>query len=428
MRLRPTVTNRPPDPGSRTAPRVAALRHRNFALLWAGSVVSNAGSWMQIVAQGWLVYDLTHSPLLLGVVAMARALPVIFISPFGGVVADRLPRMRVMVISQAASVVTGVWLALLVDWGMAGIPVLVAFNLLSGVIGAFDAPARQAMLPDLVPHEDLGSAVALSSAAWQGAAMIGPALAGLLVGAIGIAGAFYVNAASDLAVLAALLLMRGVPARAERRRPAGFFQDFVDGLRHAARSPLLRALLVLTTVSSLFGRSYQQLMPVFAGDVLDVGATGLGLMLAAPGAGSVLGAVVLGVRGDVRAKGAVQLGALLVFSGLLLAFTANRSFALGLVLLTAMGACFLVSSSMNTTMLQLAAPLEMRGRIMSYVTVIMQGFAPVGALLAGSAGSVVGTPSAVAGSAVVVAAVAALSVPFAPVVLRFALAPPARRD
>lgn len=420
------MTTRPPAPDSRRAPRVAALRHRSFALLWAGSVVSNAGSWMQIVAQGWLVYDLTHSSLLLGVVAMARALPVIFISPFGGVVADRLPRMRVMIVSQGASVVTGVWLALLVDWGMAGVPVLVAFNLLSGIIGAFDAPARQAMLPDLVPPEDLSSAVALSSAAWQGAAMIGPALAGLLVGTLGIAGAFYVNAASYLAVLAALLLMRGVPDRVERRRPEGFFQDFVDGLRHAVRSPVLRALLVLATVSSLFGRSYQQLMPVFAGEVLDVGATGLGLMLAAPGAGSVLGAVALGLRGDVRAKGVVQVGALLAFSGLLLAFTANRSFPLGMTLLTAMGACFLVSSGMNTTMLQLAAPPEMRGRIMSYLTVIMQGFAPVGALLAGSAGSVVGTPTAVAASAVVVAAVAALSVPLAPAVLRFALAPGAR--
>ncbi|MSQ27771.1 MAG: MFS transporter [Dehalococcoidia bacterium] len=404
----------------RTTPkRFSALRHRNFMLLWVGSVISNSGSWMQIVAQGWLVYDLTHSAFQLGLVSMARAVPMIVLPPLGGVVADRMPRLRLMKVSQAASAIAALALAVLVGQRMAGVPELVLFSVISGVIAAFDAPTRQAVLPDLVPPEDVASAVALNSASWQGAAMVGPALAGVLVGLIGIAGAFYANAASFLAVVFALYLMRDVPERSRPRGSAGFVTDFFDGLRLVRRTPVLWTLLLLATVTSLFGRAYQQLLPVFAGEVLDVGATGLGLMLAAPGLGTVIGAVVLGYLGDVERKGLVQVVGMVLFSGLLLLFTLSSNFPVSLGLLTLMGACFLVLTSMNTTMLQLSAPPAMRGRIMSYLTVIMQGFAPLGAVLAGGAGVVIGTPTAVAISALVVAAAALLSVPLAPVVFRY---------
>ena len=389
-------------------------------LLWVGSVISNSGSWMQIVAQGWLVYDLTHSSFQLGLVSMARAVPMIVLPPLGGVLADRMPRLRLMKVSQGASAVAALLLAVLVGQRMAGVPELVVFSVVSGVISAFDAPTRQAVLPDLVPQEDVASAVALNSAAWQGAAMVGPAVAGVLVGAIGIAGAFYANAASFLAVVLALYLMRDVPEPSRPRGSAGFVVDFFDGLRLVRRTPVLWTLLLLATVTSLFGRSYQQLLPVFAGEVLDVGATGLGLMLAAPGLGTVIGAVVLGFLGDVERKGLVQVVGMVLFSGLLVLFTLSSNFLVSLGLLTLMGACFLVLTSMNTTMLQLSAPPGMRGRIMGYMTVIMQGFAPLGAVLAGGAGVVIGTPSAVAISASVVAAAALLSVPLAPAVFRYA--------
>jgi predicted MFS family arabinose efflux permease len=264
-------------------------------------------------------------------------------------------------------------------------------------------------LPDLVTREDLGRAVALNSSAWQGAALFGPTLAGVTVATIGVAGAFYANAASFLAVVAALFLMRGVPeltGRAEKRTLRG---DLFDGLSYVSKTNLILTLLLLSAVTNIFGRSYTQLLPAFARDVLDEGSLGLGLLMSAPGAGTLLGAAVIAILSDVRRKGVVFFAAMLVFSAILVVFASNRSFALALGLLFLSGIASLVFSTMLTTMLQLHVTNEMRGRVMSLVTVTMQGFAPFGALLTGALATRIGIAEAVALSAVVVGVAAVVA-------------------
>jgi MFS family permease len=404
-----------PDPEAQPR-RFSALRNRNFALLWSGSVISNAGSWMQIVAQGWLVYQLTDSPVFLGVVGMARALPMLFLPPMGGVIADRVPRLKLLKVTQNISLLLALLLAVLVGAGVIQVWQIILLSFLSGAVNAFDQPTRQALLPDLVRPADMTNAVALNSAAWQGAALIGPTLAGVTIALFGLAAAFYANAASFLAVVIALYLMRDVPERAGRQRSAGkgLFADLFEGLRYVGATRLIATLLLLSAVTNLFGRSFQQLLPVFARDVLDVGESGLGLLIAAPGAGTLIGATVIGALGDVRRKGGVLFVTMLIFSAALVLFTLSRSFVVSLIILTVAGAMMIGFSSMLMTMLQLSAPGAMRGRVMSLVTVTMQGFAPLGALLTGALATAIGTPRAVAASAAVVAVaalVAAISAP-----------------
>ena len=394
-----------PEPGSR---RFSALRNRNFALLWVGSVISNSGSWMQIVAQGWLVYQMTDSPVYLGIVGMARALPMMVLPPMGGVVADRVPRLKLLKVTQNISLLLALLLAVLVSTGLIQIWQIILLSFLSGAVNAFDQPTRQALLPDLVRPADMTNAIALNSAAWQGAALFGPTLAGATIALFGLAAAFYANAASFLAVVIALYLMRDVPEHSPHRRGGkrGLFDDLIEGLSYVRATRLIATLLILSAVTNIFGRSFQQLLPVFARDVLDAGETGLGLLMAAPGAGTLIGAVVIGALGDVRRKGVVLFVTMLLFGALLVLFSISRSFLLSLMLLTLAGTMMITFSSMLMTMLQLSAPGAMRGRVMSLVTVTMQGFAPLGALITGAVATAIGTPTAVALSALIVAAAA----------------------
>ncbi len=394
------------------ARRFSALRNRNFALLWFGLLISNSGSWMQLVAQGILVYDLTHSAFALGLVSFARAVPMMVVTPMGGVVADRVPRLRLLKVTQVTALCLALILALLTSAGMITVWQIALLSLLAGAVNAFDQPTRQALLPDLVRREDLTNAIALNSAAWQGAAMFGPALAGLTTGWIGIAGAFYANAASFLAVVAALFLMRGVPERsADAHEQRGLFDDLARGLRYVRSTRLVWTLLVLSAVTSVFGRSYVQLLPAFASAVLHVGPRELGLMMSAPGAGTLAGAAALGALGDVRRKGPTLIGGMALFSLTLILFTLSRSLPLVLTLLFLTGVTSIVFSTMLSSMVQLTVPGHMRGRVMSLLTVTFQGFGPVGALLTGSLADVVGTPRAIALAAALMAVAAALAAP-----------------
>lgn len=409
----PDVTAATPESGSR---RFSALRNRNFALLWIGSVISNSGSWMQIVAQGWLVYQMTDSPVYLGIVGMARALPMMVLPPMGGVVADRVPRLKLLKVTQNLSLLLALLLAVLVSTDLIQIWQIIVLSFLSGAVNAFDQPTRQALLPDLVRPADMTNAIALNSAAWQGAALFGPTLAGATIALFGLAAAFYANAASFLAVVIALYLMRDVPEHSPHRRGGkrGFFDDLLEGLNYVRATRLIATLLILSAVTNIFGRSFQQLLPVFARDVLGVGESGLGLLMAAPGAGTLVGAIAIGAMGDIRRKGVVLFVTMLLFGALLVLFCVSRSFLLSLVLLTLAGAMIITFSSMLMTMLQLSAPGAMRGRVMSLVTVTMQGFAPLGALITGAVATAVGTPTAVALSALIVAAAALIASVAAP--------------
>jgi predicted MFS family arabinose efflux permease len=341
-------------------------------------------------------------------------------------------RLRFLKVTQVISLCLALLLAVLVATDLIQVWQILLLGFLSGSVHAFDQPTRQALLPDLVRPADMTNAVALNSASWQGAALIGPTIAGLAVAAFGLSFAFFANAASFLAVVVALFLMRDVPERSLARRgpPRGLFSDLAEGLRYAGRTRLILTLLLLSAVTNIFGRSFQQLLPVFAEDVLAVGSSGLGLLMAAPGAGTLIGAVVIGALGDVRRKGVVLFVNMLAFSGLLVLFTLSRSFVLSLGLLVLVGMTTLTFGSMLQTMLQLRAPGAMRGRVMSLVTVTMQGFAPLGALLTGALATAVGTPSAVALSAGVVAVAAVIAALAAPDVRDYedAVPEPARED
>ncbi len=392
-----------------TESRLGVLRNRNFTILWAGVIVSNAGSWMQIVAQGYLVYQISGSPFLLGLVGMARAVPMIVLPPFGGMVADRVERLRLLKFTQTASFLVAFSQGLLVSFDVVEVWQLALIGFLAGTVNAFDQPSRQALLPDLVPRPQLAKAIALNSSAWQGSALFGPTLAGVTIAVVGVAGAFYANAFSFLAVVVALYFIRGVKERTNLSARRSGFGELLAGLRFARATSLIGVLLLMATITSIFGRSFQQLLPVFAADVFDRGGLGLGVLFAAPGAGTVVGAFAMAMLRDTRAKGPAFLLGAFLFSATIVLFALNRSFPIALVLLFGSGVASILFSSLMTTMIQLEAPDELRGRIMSLVTITMQGFTPIGALLTGALADQVGTPEAVAGCAVIVGVAAVVT-------------------
>jgi MFS family permease len=399
--------------------RFAALRHRNFALFWFASMFSNSGSWMQNIAQGWLVYNLTNSPFLLGVVAFARAVPLLVLPLVGGVLADRVPRLKLMKITQTLSLVLALIFGVLVSTNLIQVWQIIFLSFLSGIVSSFDQPTQQALLPDLVPRDDLAGAIALNSSTWQGAALFGPTLAGLMVAFVSLAGAFYANAVSYLAVIIALYLMHGVPERSSNRSTSGLLGDLSEGLRYVGSTRLVATLLGLAALSSIFGRPFQQLLPVFARDVLHVGATGLGFMASAPGAGALVGAALVATAGAIDRKGRILFGAMFLMSGTLVLFALSKYFAVSLAALFVIGLTSILFSTMLNTMLQLETPPQMRGRVMSLLTVTMQGMNPFGAVLAGALATAIGTPAAIATGAVILAVAGIAAVIGSPHVRRF---------
>jgi MFS family permease len=410
----------PAEPPSRRPGRLDVLRHRNFALFWLASITSNSGTWMQLVAQGWLVYNLTNSTIYLGLVGFAKAVPVLLLPPFGGVVADRVPRLKLLKVTQTISLVLAAILGLLVSTHLVQVWQIILLSFLGGTVNAFDQPTQQALVPDLLSRDDLPSGIALNSVTWQGAALFGPSLAGVTVAMIGLAGAFYANAASYLAVVIALFLMRGVPERAANSRPRSVFGDLSDGLRYAGATRIVSAMLLLAVIANLFGRSYQQLLPVFARDILHVGAGGLGLLTAAPGLGALIGATfIAGTARNLERKGRVLLSGLIAFSVAVILLALSRNFALSLLALAFGGLAFILFSTMMTTIMQLTVPGQMRGRVMSLQMVAMQGPGQIGALLIGLAATFVGTPRAVGIGAALVAVAALAATAFVPEIRRY---------
>ena len=382
--------------------RLGVLRHRNFALLWVGLVISNTGTWMQIMAQGWLVYELTDSPLMLGTVGAARAVPMIVLPFFGGVIADRMDRIRVLWITQIAAALLGLALAILTASGQIEVWQIIVLAFLASIVLAFDQPARQALLPALVPREDLRKAIALHAVVFTGGAFLGPAVAGLLAPSIGIAGVFFVNTASYLTVLLALALMN--VARYAPPRRQGVWHSTLEGLRFVARHELVVVVVVVSAAASLFARSYQQLAPVFARDVLLADITGLGWLMSAPGVGALAGAFVVAAAPRLPRNGVLAASSLMGYLAALAVFALSTSFALSLAALAVAGLLNTAFSASVRTMLQLATPEEFHGRVMSLNTITFIGFTPLGALLLGSIAEAIGAPLAtVAGVAVVTA-------------------------
>ncbi len=373
-----------------------ALRHRNYRLYWFGQIVSLIGTWMQSVGQGWLVYQLTNSPFALGLVGFSSALPVLALSLWGGVVTDRMNKRTIITITQAASMLQAFALWLLYVSGRIQVWHVIAAAFLLGLINAFDAPARQAFVIEMVSKEDLMNAIALSSSAFNSARILGPAIAGVLVSvpAVGIGGLFFLNGVSFLAVIAALLMMRLLPSPALARH-GSVWASLVEGLRYVWHNPVVLTLESLVAVSSIFGMPYAALMPIFASDILKVGPEGYGLLLALTGVGALVGSLGLASLGNFRHKGWLLTAGNLLFPATLLALAFSRSYTLSMVIMVGVGWAMVTQNATANTLLQTMVPDRLRGRVMSVHALMFLGMTPFGNLQAGMVANFLGAPFAV---------------------------------
>jgi len=373
-----------PPRRSRLFAGVPALRHRNFRLFVVGQGISLIGYWMQSVAQGWLVYRLNGRPVDLGKVAFAGYLPILFLAPLAGVVADRLPRRPVLLVTQSLLMLLALGLGVVVARHAATVPIVIGFAAAGGLVGALDIPTRQSFLIEMSSPEDLPNAIAVNSSIFNGARVVGPAIAGSLVSVAGEAACFFLNAASYLAVLAALLRMR-LPrvTRARHTQPLG--AGFVSGLRYVWGVPALRSLLMLLGVVCALGAQYVVLMPVFAKTVFGAGAEGYGLLLTAAGIGSVSSSVHLATRHYSRAQHRRQLLlGLGMFAVAVLGVAASPRFELALVCQVFAGWGLIRYLATTNTLLQLIVDEPYRGRMMGLHAVMFLGTQPFGGLALGA--------------------------------------------
>jgi MFS family permease len=386
----------PARPHARAVPRaLRALRHRNYRLFFFGQLVSVSGTWMQTVAQSWLVYRLTGSAVLLGLVGFASQIPVFLFAPLGGVVADRHSRRQVLIATQAASMLLALILAILTLAHLIAIWEIFVLAALLGVANAFDMPTRSAFVVDMVGRDDLLNAIALNSSIFNGARIVGPALAGILVATFGEGWCFLLNALSYVAVLVGLASMR-LPAHVRLPPPRAALRHMAEGFRYVARTPAVRALLLLLGLMSLFGMPYAVLMPIFADRILHGGASALGLLMGASGLGALCAALSLAVRNRLQGLGrwvAVAAGG---FGVAVILFSFSRSFWLSATLLVPAGFGMMVQMAGSNTLVQAMVPDALRGRVMSVYSMMFMGMAPFGALLGGALAHYLGAPATVA--------------------------------
>lgn len=376
-----------------------ALRHRNYRLFFIGQLISLTGTWMQSVAQGWLVLRLSDSPFLLGAAAAANSLPVLLLSLFAGTIADRFPKRRILLITQSTAMVLAAMLAFLTLRGVVQIWHVLILALLLGIVNAFDAPARQAFTVEMVGREDLLNAIALNSSIFNGARTVGPALAGMVVAWIGEGPAFLFNALSFGAVLTSLLLMRLDTQLHRGSQRGGMLRA---GLAYIAGEPYVRALLLRAGAVSFFCFVHIPLLPIFARDILQIGATGLGWLSAASGCGSLVAALILAQLSDDAPRGKLLSIAATMYAPLLIMFTQVRSLSLALLFIGLCGWAGVTTMALTNTLIQLTVPDELRGRVMSVFTLLLMGLSPLGGMLAGSIAELVGSvPTVIAGSAVI---------------------------
>jgi MFS family permease len=373
--------------------RVGALRSPNFRLLWTGLVIANSGSWMATTAQGWLVTDLEpeRASLYIGLIAMAFALPMLLLTMVGGAVADRFPRMRLLWIVQLCYLVFATALATITLLGLIEVWMLLVYSLLTGTVLAFDSPVRNALLPDLVDREHLAGAVSLNSAAYSGAALIGPAIAGGLIPLIGVSGVYTISAISVLAVLWALRQMEGVPEYAGARQPSlPIFQSIKQGVSFALDSRIIFGVLAVSVVSGIFARSYTPLLVIFARDEYQVGSLAYGVMVAAPGLGTLAAAFGIASRVDTGERGRKVKYAAIGLSLVMIAFAAMPWYAGGLPLLILSGMFTTLLAANMATILQLQAPPHLRGRLMSIYMLTLIGVPALGTLISGALADIIG--------------------------------------
>ena len=376
-----------------------AFQHRNYRLFFGGQAISLVGTWMQQVAQAWLVLELTHDPIWLGIVSAAQFIPVIVLGLFAGVAADALPKRKVLIATQVAMMVLAAILAVLVVTSVVEVWMILVLAFLLGIANAVDMPVRQAFSIELVGRGDIGNAVALNSAMFNGARVIGPALAGLAIAAFGVGPAFAINAVSFLAVIVGLLMMdedtMHVPTRIDRPDSArAVVRNLKEGLRYVRQTEIVLLAVVTVGVVATVGMNFNVLIPAYAQNELGSGAAGYGFLMAASGVGSLMAAMRLVVGGRPRAirlaTGALILGA----SSLALAFT--REFPVALVLMVLIGFGSILMAATGNTTIQLAVPDHLRGRVMSVYTTVFSASVPLGGIAMGAIASAFGVTVAIA--------------------------------
>lgn len=351
--------------------------------------MSLIGTWVQMTAQSWLVFELTHSAFLLGLVGFLGSIPIFVLSLFAGVVADRTNKKHILVITQTIFMALALALAVLTQFKIVTPAHIMLIAVLSGTVMAFDAPARQALIVDLVGKKHLFNAIALNSVSFNSSRIIGPALAGIMVSGIGMAGCFYTNAISFLAVLFALLSIKlNYLPRSDKHNSK--IKDLKDGLVFIRSHRIIMSLIFMVGISSLFGISYNILMPIFANDVLHVGVKGLGVLMSASGAGALIAALILARLGDFKFKGRLLVGSSIVFSFALILFALSKVYLFSVLILVIIGGSSVMAMALINTLLQTNVTDAYRGRVMSVFMFTFAGFMPFGSLLAGSLSQSIG--------------------------------------
>ena len=378
-----------------------ALKHRNFRLYFAGQSISLIGTWITRIATSWLVYRLTGSAFLLGVVGFAGQIPTFLLAPFAGVMVERMDRRKLLVWTQVLAGVQSLLLAALTLAKVITIHEVLALSVFQGLINAFDMPGRQAFLVQMVSSDgakpnkaDLSNAIALNSSIVNLARLVGPAIAGLIIAAVGEGWCFLIDGASYIAVVASLLLMR-VTRRAVDRSPASMLAQLHEGWSYVIGFRPIRTILLLFALISLMGMPFMVLMPIFAAEVLHGGPHTLGFLTGASGVGALVSAISLAVRKSVRGLTTmIQISAFLFGGGLIL-FGLSRSLPLSLVLMLMVGFGMMQGLAASNTVIQTLVPEDKRGRVMSYYTMAFVGMAPFGSLLAGGLAHRFGAPHTV---------------------------------
>jgi MFS family permease len=383
------------SPSGRFSHAWRALRHRNFKLFFTGQSISLIGTWMTRVATSWLVYRLTGSALLLGVVGFAGQIPTFLLAPFAGVLVDRLNRRNMLVWTQALAGLQSLALAGLTLARVITVHEVIWLSVLQGLINAFDMPGRQAFLIQMVEdRQDLGNAIALNSSMVNVARLIGPALAGFVIAAVGEGYCFLIDGISYLAVIASLLMMR-VNIAPARRAAASMLEQLKEGWTYVRGFPPIRTILLLFALISLMGMPFMVLMPIFASNVLHGGPHTLGFLLGASGVGALISAVSLALRKTVRGLTTmIQISAALFGLGLI-CFGFSRILPLSMLLMVVVGFGMMQGLAASNTVIQTLVQEDMRGRVMSYYTMAFVGMAPFGSLLAGGLAHRFGAPHAV---------------------------------
>jgi MFS family permease len=380
---------------------MGALRHRNYRLYFIGQVISTAGTWMQSVAMPWLALTLTHDAFHVGLVLATQFTPMLVAGQFGGLLADRFPKRSILLATQAAYMVPALVLWILTAEGLAQYWMVLLAALAVGTVNVFDVPTRQAFVIDMVGREDLVNAIALNSTVFNGTAVIGPSVAGIVIGLAGVPVCFLANGVSYLGSIAALLLMTSLPSLVRNAQPGSMLTRIREGFNYSVHHPLVGTLLLNVAVFSLFAMNRFTLLPIFADQVLHVGPTGFGFLTAAQGAGALAGALSLAVLQRRLSAGNVQFLIGLTWSIFLVAFSFSRVYPLSLLLLAIAGFCQIAFVASSNSRIQHATPDHLRGRVMALYAQALMGVGPVGSFQAGALAHFFGAPVAMGFGAVV---------------------------